>query len=977
MEENIQNALGAIYEMLGSARWTVYTDKQGNIQKVVWSEELKRMIGYEKTDEFPDEIRTLLDRIHPEDRAFAVKELKTVLKDMTGTKKYDIEERILRKDGKYHWFRSIGKYIESEDGEYNTFYGVILSIDEQKRYEEEIKKQAEEMAKANQRYLDQLKVIEGMSSEYATVWLAKVPEMTFTLYRNTGNSVPIDAVDQVQSMNSYYDGMKEYARDYIHPEDQEEFLEKISYEVVKEEIKKHRAYRVNYRRIYRGKTEYYQAKFARTANQEVDDFVVGYKNVDEEVREEMQKRKALEAALTAAEQANESKTVFLNNISHDIRTPMNGIIGMTAIAGAHLEDSKRVGECLKKITLASNHLLSLINDILDVSKIESGKMLLVEEEFSLAEQFETMVNIITPQIKAKRQELSVEIEHVIHENVIGDSLRLQQVFMNIVSNAIKYTPEGGKISIRLKEAEVDSENYSKYIFLCKDTGYGMKEEFLDRLFLPFEREDKEENRRISGTGLGMAIAKNIIRMMDGDITVESEYQKGSCFTVEFRLKRKNCNFQKDDALRGLTALVVEDEWATCESTCLTLKELGIYSEYAVSGKEAVEKVIRAQRQAREYQMCLIDWKMPEMDGIETTRKIREIIGDKMPIIIVSAYDWADIEVEARAAGANGFLSKPLFRSRLEVTIRNVLSGKEQKTNDNLLKEYREKDFSDKRILLVEDNELNREIAMEILTMTGVKIETAEDGREALQLFEFKKPGYYDMIFMDIQMPIMDGLQATRAIRQLNRPDAVKIPIVAMSANAFVEDRECSKRAGMNEHLEKPINLPKLLGVMEEYLGQRVELHREIFEKPEIEIQPIFGKYYERLYFTKGDIQMSKETEKACIHVLSNNGAVGVFGLQEEKDYPISFVSEFALLPLGYTYQEFMKATKGYFLDLIYEDDKKKFLSEFYDDGQKHHYRIVAKSGEIMIGTTYIAGNYLIDGKKTRILSLRVEPVANY
>ena len=317
----------------------------------------------------------------------------------------------------------------------------------------------------------------------------------------------------------------------------------------------------------------------------------------------------------------------------------------------------------------------------------------------------------------------------------------------------------------------------------------------------------------------MVIARNVVRMMDGDIVVESEYGKGSRFKVNFRLKKQEVSFEKSEVLKDLPVLVVDDELSTCESTCIVLDELGMKGEYALSGMEAVEKVKYAHKNAEDYHVCLIDWKMPEMDGIETTRQIRKIVGGEVPIVIISAYDWTEVEVEARAAGADAFVSKPLFRSRLDVALRNVIFGEKPKDKDNILNEYETKNSSDKRILLVEDNELNREIAVEILGMTGVHIDTAEDGRQALQMFEKSPDDYYDIIFMDIQMPVMDGLQATRAIRELYRKDAVRVPIVAMSANAFVEDMKRSRRAGMNEHIAKPLNLEKLLGVMEHYLDE--------------------------------------------------------------------------------------------------------------------------------------------------------------
>ncbi len=361
-----------------------------------------------------------------------------------------------------------------------------------------------------------------------------------------------------------------------------------------------------------------------------------------------------------------------------------------------------------------------------------------------------------------------------------------------------------------------------------------------------------------------------------------------------------------------------------------------------------------------------------MDGVELVRQLRQQRHTDALKLIVYAYDWSDIETEARSAGADDCMTQPLFRSRLDMTLRDVVAGEQVKQKESELEIYAEKNFSDKRILLVEDNELNQEIAQEIIGMTGAQIEVAENGRQALELFEQHRNGYYDMIFMDIQMPVMDGYQATRAIRQLKRQDASVIPIVAMSANAFTEDMESSRRAGMNDHIAKPVSLSKLLAIMENYLGVRSGQEKLQVEEPAAQSKIASAKYYEELYFVNGKTEISEETERACIDVLDKNGAVGIFGLLEQKDYPIYFVSGFALTSLGYTYEELIQATDGHFMDLVYEEDRQAILSEFYEKGHKYQYRVIAKSGEIMLATSYVADSYLIDGNRTRILSMRVE-----
>ncbi|MDD6810413.1 MAG: response regulator [Lachnospiraceae bacterium] len=525
------------------------------------------------------------------------------------------------------------------------------------------------------------------------------------------------------------------------------------------------------------------------------------------------------AQLEIAQRANEAKSSFLSNMSHDIRTPMNGIIGMTTIAGAHLDDKDRVKDCLEKIAGASRHLLSLINDILDLSKIESGNIMLSEESFSLSDLLDNMVNMLSPQMRSKHQEFKFHVEGVTHEKVMGDSLKLQQVFTNILSNAIKYTPDEGTITVDFKEKPSDSTRIAEYEFICQDTGYGMSKEYLKRLFEPFERAADDRIKNIQGTGLGMVITRNIVHMMDGDIAVESKLNEGSKFTVTFRMKLQENDGLYDEKLSKLKVLVVDHDLVACESTCLAISELGMTGDYALSGEKAIEMVRDHHAQEEDYDVCLIDWQMPDMDGIETTRQIKTIAGSDVMVILTSAYDWSSIEGEARCAGADAFLSKPLFKSRIFEKFKEVILGEEiEKEKIDELNEYIAKDFSDKRILLVEDNELNREIACTILSETKVNVETAENGRIALEMVEKSEEGYYDLILMDIQMPVMDGLDATHAIRLLDRHDVKSLPIVAMSANAFSEDIIKSKNAGMNDHIAKPINLKKLLDLMEHYLG---------------------------------------------------------------------------------------------------------------------------------------------------------------
>lgn len=525
----------------------------------------------------------------------------------------------------------------------------------------------------------------------------------------------------------------------------------------------------------------------------------------------------LKEAFSAAVAANTAKSEFMSRMSHDIRTPLNGIIGMTAIAGAHLDDKERIADSLTKIAGAGKHLLALINDILDLSKIESGKVNLTDAEFNLPALIDDLLGMVHTQLDAHQHELKVNIRNVTHENVIGDNVRLQQVFLNLLSNAIKYTPDHGNIQITLSELPSSSANIGQFRFICEDNGYGMSKEFQERLFEPFERASDECVDGIQGTGLGMTITRNIINMMGGDIRVESKENVGSRFTVDFKIKLQNEENLQSDDLIDLPVLVVDDDEVTCESACITLNELGMKGSYCLSGAEAVDLVQTAHESKNDFFACLIDWKMPEIDGFETTRRIRKIVGPDVTIIIISAYEWDDIEEEARKAGADAFISKPLFKSRLYAAFTELPKSMKTTPDTTTLESFHRKDYSNKRLLLVEDNELNREIAEEILRSTGAAVESAENGKRAVEMFEASAPGYYDMVFMDIRMPVMNGYEAARAIRSLERPDSTRVPIIALTADAFVEDVAHVHEAGMNRHMAKPIDLNILLAVMEEEL----------------------------------------------------------------------------------------------------------------------------------------------------------------
>lgn len=527
---------------------------------------------------------------------------------------------------------------------------------------------------------------------------------------------------------------------------------------------------------------------------------------------------ALREAYEAASSANQAKSNFLSRMSHDIRTPMNAIIGMTSIAAAHMDDKERVKDCLEKITSSGKHLLTLINEVLDMSKIESGKMELAEEEFSLQELIDNMLNIVQPQIEAKNHEFKVYIKDIQHDDVIGDSLHIEQVFLNIMGNSIKYTPQGGKLSLYVTEKVTNQQSVACYEFIFEDNGIGMSKEFLDHVFDPFSRENDTKDNNVQGTGLGLSIVLNIVRMMGGDIKVESEQGQGSRFIVTIYLQIQDDHMVSFQDSITEPVLVVDDNQDACESTCMILGEMGIDSEWVLSGQEAIEKIKEAYNNNKHYFAAILDWKMPEMDGVQTIEAIRGIVGDEIAIIIQSAYDWSEIEEKAKRAGVSGFVSKPVFKSRLSYLFKRLING-DGDGSSSYKDIVGEASFDGKRILLVEDNEINAEIAKEILESMGLLVKHVWDGKEAVTELTETEPNHYDLVFMDIQMPIMDGYEAAKQIRATNgREDLQNIPIIALTANAFAEDVRFAMRAGMNHHIAKPLDIKQVIATLNKWLN---------------------------------------------------------------------------------------------------------------------------------------------------------------
>ena len=526
---------------------------------------------------------------------------------------------------------------------------------------------------------------------------------------------------------------------------------------------------------------------------------------------------ALSEAVRAAETANKAKSTFLSNMSHDIRTPMNAIIGFTTLAVSNIEDKKRVQDYLGKILSSSNHLLSLINDILDMSRIESGKIHLEETEVSLSEVLHDLKTIISGQIHAKQLELYMDVMDVTNEDVYCDKTRLNQVLLNLLSNAVKFTPAGGTVSVRIRQCHGTQKGSELYEIRVKDNGIGMSQEFVQKIFSPFERERTSTVSRTQGTGLGMAITKNIVDMMGGTIEVQTEQDKGTEFIVRlpFRTQPEHQRTEKIAELEGLKALVVDDDFNTCDSVTKMLVRVGMRSEWTLSGREAVLRARQSMELGDAFHAYIIDWRLPDMNGIEVTRQIRSL-GDDTPIIILTAYDWSDIEAEAKAAGVTAFCAKPLFMSDIRETLMTAIGQSQSEPEDSVLPAAGS-DFRGRCILLVEDNELNREIAVEILNEYGFLVDTAENGAEAVGKIKNSPPGNYDLVLMDVQMPVMNGYEATKQIRALDNPALAGITILAMTANAFDEDRKKALECGMDGFLSKPIVIEELISTLHDNL----------------------------------------------------------------------------------------------------------------------------------------------------------------
>ncbi len=666
----------------------------------------------------------------------------------------------------------------------------------------------EDLDERTRRIERQRKVIYGLAREYSSVWLIDSKTLIGNLIRTEQDSEAMnDGFIYNDASYNYSAKILDYANKYVCDESRDEFKEKTNIDNILKELEKEGSYKIVYKRFHEGKEEYYQLEFI-TADDISNSFIMAFKNVNDVVLEEKEKNEALKMALLSAEHANEAKTRFLNSISHDIRTPMNAIVGFTALARRDIKNEEKVQDYLKKITTSSDHLLSLINDVLDMSRIESGKMKIEEKEVHLPDVFHDLRTIMQPDVASKGIDLFFDTIGVINEDVICDRLRLNQVMINLLNNAIKFTPNGGTVAVRLIQKPTKHKGFAQYEIHVKDNGIGMSEEFQKHVFDAFTREESSTVNKIQGSGLGMAITKNIINLMNGSIIVNSKPNLGTEFIVEleFRLSNNPIVYEKIDELQNVRALVVDDDMNSCCSISEMLSDIGLRSDWTTSGKEAIVRTKFALSRNDGYGVYVIDLSMPNMNGIETVRQVRQIIGDDTPIIIMTAYDYSDIEEEAYRLGVTAFCSKPIFMSELRNALSKpfkVVAKKENKEDDYSL-------LIGKKVLLVEDNQLNQEVAIELLKDTGLIVDVCDDGDIALAKMRYANKREYDCILMDIQMPRMDGFTATREIRTLANSEVANTPIIALTADAFTETKKAALEAGMNGHICKPLNIVEVL-----------------------------------------------------------------------------------------------------------------------------------------------------------------------
>ena len=796
-EEEIVNRNRTLEKVLTSIECGVLCHSLDGKKIISVNDAALRILGYDSAEEMLEAgFNMVANSVIDEDKPKFCEKIKT-LKNEGDT--IDHEYHVRHKDGEIlHVLGNVK--ILSENGElfYRRF---LIDCTEQKLREREHERHSAALIRA-------------LSVDFNLVCF-------YNLVTGEGESIRVNESCNSGFLKSVFQDkiyLEESLRHYINHcvvEDDRKMLADVllSRENLRNKLSERDTIYINYRCNCLSGEHFFQIKVVRTGDWDTEPcVVVGIRSVDAEIRKKLEKEHQLEDALAEANRANQAKSTFLSNMSHDIRTPMNAIIGFTTLALSHPERPDQMEDCLNKIMSSGNHLLSLINDILDMSRIESGKMRLDEKPASLPEIIHGLCNIIYTEINAKRLVFSVDTVGIVNEDIICDKLRLNQILLNLLSNAVKYTPSEGKITFNIIQLKKAADGCARYRFVVKDTGIGMSEQFLKHIFEPFERERNTTISGIQGTGLGMAITKNIIDMMNGSINIKSKKGKGTEVTVEleFRINSEQVYHLGIEEFKNKRVLVVDDDFSTCDSVSYMLEQLGMRAEWTLSGREALLRIKQAENRSDSYDIYIIDCFLPDLNGIEIVRRIRREKAKNEPIIILTAYDRTEFEDEAREAGVSAFCSKPLFMSELKNCL-SSLSGK--------CEEKRQSGFADGkirtgRILLAEDNELNQEIAEALLTEAGFEIEIAKNGKEAVEMIKSHDAGYYQVVLMDVQMPIMNGYEATRMIRQLDDKERANIPILAMTANVFTEDKETAISSGMNGHIAKPINIGVLFETLD-------------------------------------------------------------------------------------------------------------------------------------------------------------------
>ena len=792
-------------ELTEAGSWVINFAPDGSVASVQWGDGLRRLLGYTDLNDFPNELESFIRGIHPEDRDAFIGGIRDSIHDENITRTAGYDCRYYKKDGSVRWFRSKGMLSRDSEGRPLQYRGVTIDVTKEKEHDALYIALQNEAAS-----LDTIHEMLGSGK-----WTMDFDE--------AGAMVRVNWSDEFRRMIGYQ-GMEDFPdvleswSDLLHPDDKERVLK--AYNETISDYTGQKTYDVEYRlRTKNRGYRWYRAVGKPTRRP--DGSPITYIGVFIDITEQKkmmqalaEQRQSLSIALEDANQANKAKTAFLSNMSHEIRTPMNAIIGLDRIALNDPDISEMTREYLEKIGVSAQHLLSIINDILDMSRIESGRMSVKNEEFSFAKILAQINTIISGQCRDKGIEYECRVKGAVDDYYIGDDMKLRQVMINILGNAVKFTPSGGTVTF-VVESTARFNGKSTLRFIISDSGIGMSQEFLPKLFNAFSQEDSSRTNRSGSTGLGMAITKSIIELMNGTISVESEKNKGTTFTVAITLiDCDHKNAQKEEIViqpHELSVLVIDDDPIACEHAQLVLGQVGVNCEKALSGAEGIQmaKVRLARREP--YNLILVDWRMPDMDGVETTRKIRDTVGPETPVIILTSYNWEEIEDEAKAAGVDTFVAKPLFAGAVLDEFRDVF----RKKNTKLLRKTA--DLKGRRVLLAEDVTVNAEIMIMVLSMREIQVDLAENGRIAVEKFEENEEGYYDAVLMDMRMPEMDGLEATRRIRAMNRLDAKNIPIIALTANAFDEDVQLSMQAGLNAHLSKPIEPEALFKTLEELI----------------------------------------------------------------------------------------------------------------------------------------------------------------